>query len=78
MTDQFIATFAFIAIVFGVMAALRIALRASLVARLLIEAMLAAPRQVARQGLDEASVRSEDHGGPATADPRAFELRLAA
>ena len=78
MADQIIATFAFIAIVFWVMAALRIALRASLVARLLIEAMLAAPRQVARQGLNEASVRSDAHGGPATADLPAFELRLAA
>jgi hypothetical protein len=78
MTDQIIATFAFIAIVFGVMAALRIGLRASLVARLLIEALFAAPRQVARQGLDETSERSDVHGGPATAVPRAFELRLAA
>jgi surfactin synthase thioesterase subunit len=66
MTDPIIAAFGFIGIAFGVIAALRIALRASLVARLLIEALFV-PAGPPAPAVD---VEADD--------ARAFDLRLAA
>ena len=68
MSDQIIATFGFIGLVFGLVAGLRIALRACLIARLMIED-LCAPRQ-ARPGI------ANDHALPA--EPRSAQLPLAA
>ena len=78
MTDQIIATFGFICLVFGVTAGLRIALRASLIAGLMIEELFAAPRQAAAPILNDRIDRPEARGRPAPVDAPRAEFRLAA
>lgn len=78
MTDQIIATFGFICFVFGVTAGLRIALRACLIAGLMIEELFATPRQAAAPFLNERIDRREARGRPAPVDAQGADLRLAA